>query len=134
MCNSAFNPLFKICTITENKVYTEAVNSILMKQVIVSIIAIIIALILIRFSISRNLSPLAAIQTGLTSFFDFINHKTKNDLKKIKFGLKQKLLAFVYQLFCDSGNLKFFICRNDKNLYLRIGSTNHSFTACFFVV
>ncbi|EDO6576020.1 TPA: methyl-accepting chemotaxis protein, partial [Campylobacter coli] len=78
MCNSAFNPLFKICTITENKVYTEAVNSILMKQVIVSIIAIIIALILIRFSISRSLSPLAAIQTGLTSFFDFINHKTKN--------------------------------------------------------
>ncbi|WP_072221451.1 methyl-accepting chemotaxis protein [Campylobacter coli] len=78
MCNSAFNPLFRICTITENKVYTEAVNSILMKQVIVSIIAIIIALILIRFSISRSLSPLAAIQTGLTSFFDFINHKTKN--------------------------------------------------------
>ncbi|MPO63116.1 methyl-accepting chemotaxis protein, partial [Campylobacter jejuni] len=57
MCNSAFNPLFRICTITENKVYTEAVNSILMKQV---------------------LSPLAAIQTGLTSFFDFINYKTKN--------------------------------------------------------
>ncbi|EOK1023556.1 cache domain-containing protein, partial [Campylobacter jejuni] len=74
MCNSAFNPLFRICTITENKVYTEAVNSILMKQVIVGIIA----LILIRFLISRSLSPLAAIQTGLTSFFDFINHKTKN--------------------------------------------------------
>ncbi|EJL9312572.1 methyl-accepting chemotaxis protein, partial [Campylobacter coli] len=78
MCDSAFNPLFRICTVTENKVYTEAVNSILMKQVIVGIIAIIIALILIRFSISRSLSPLAAIQTGLTSFFDFINHKTKN--------------------------------------------------------
>ncbi|HDV7493669.1 TPA: methyl-accepting chemotaxis protein, partial [Campylobacter jejuni] len=74
MCNSAFNPLFRICTITENKVYTEAVNSILMKQVIVGIIAII----LIRFLISRSLSPLAAIQTGLTSFFDFINYKTKN--------------------------------------------------------
>ncbi|EHZ1703540.1 methyl-accepting chemotaxis protein, partial [Campylobacter jejuni] len=78
MCNSAFNPLFRICTITENKVYTEAVNSILMKQAIVGIIAIIIALILIRFLISRSLSPLAAIQTGLTSFFDFINYKTKN--------------------------------------------------------
>ncbi|EAJ7408550.1 methyl-accepting chemotaxis protein, partial [Campylobacter jejuni] len=78
MCDSAFNPLFRICTVTENKVYTEAVNSILMKQVIVGIIAIIIALILIRFLISRSLSPLAAIQTGLTSFFDFINHKTKN--------------------------------------------------------
>ncbi|EOY2888772.1 cache domain-containing protein, partial [Campylobacter jejuni] len=78
MCNSAFNPLFRICTITENKVYTEAVNSILMKQVIVGIIAIIIALILIRFLISRSLSPLAAIQIGLTSFFDFINYKTKN--------------------------------------------------------
>ncbi|EFV1207426.1 methyl-accepting chemotaxis protein, partial [Campylobacter jejuni] len=78
MCDSAFNPLFRICTVTENKVYTEAVNSILMKQVIVGIIAIIIALILIRFLISRSLSPLAAIQTGLTSFFDFINYKTKN--------------------------------------------------------
>ncbi|EAI4084222.1 methyl-accepting chemotaxis protein [Campylobacter jejuni] len=78
MCNSTFNPLFRICTVTENKVYTEAVNSILIKQVIVGIIAIIIALILIRFLISRSLSPLAAIQTGLTSFFDFINHKTKN--------------------------------------------------------
>ncbi|EAJ7141821.1 methyl-accepting chemotaxis protein [Campylobacter jejuni] len=78
MCNSTFNPLFRICTVTENKVYTEAVNSILMKQVIVGIIAIIIALILIKFLINRSLSPLAAIQTGLTSFFDFINHKTKN--------------------------------------------------------
>ncbi|EEP6734470.1 methyl-accepting chemotaxis protein, partial [Campylobacter jejuni] len=27
---------------------------------------------------SKYLSPLAAIQTGLTSFFDFINYKTKN--------------------------------------------------------
>ncbi|ENY6719226.1 PDC sensor domain-containing protein, partial [Campylobacter jejuni] len=53
MCNSTFNPLFRICTVTENKVYTEAVNSILTKQVIVGIIAIIIALILIRFLISR---------------------------------------------------------------------------------
>ncbi|EIJ4041843.1 cache domain-containing protein, partial [Campylobacter jejuni] len=67
MCGSTFNPLFRICTVTENKVYTEAVNFILMKQVIVGIIAIIIALILIRFLISRSLSPLAAIQTGLNS-------------------------------------------------------------------
>ncbi|HDZ4262808.1 TPA: PDC sensor domain-containing protein, partial [Campylobacter jejuni] len=78
MCNSTFNPLFRICTVTENKVYTEAVNSILMKQVIVGIIAIIIALILIKFLINRSLSPLTTIQTGLNSFFDFINHKTKN--------------------------------------------------------
>ncbi|ELN4917406.1 methyl-accepting chemotaxis protein, partial [Campylobacter jejuni] len=78
MCDTSSNGLYRICAVTLDSNYTSAVNSILMKQVIVGIIAIIIALILIRFLISRSLSPLAAIQTGLTSFFDFINHKTKN--------------------------------------------------------
>ncbi|EHN6916901.1 PDC sensor domain-containing protein, partial [Campylobacter jejuni] len=53
ICDSTFNPLFRICTITENKVYTEAVNSILIKQIIIGIIAIIISLILVRFLISK---------------------------------------------------------------------------------
>ncbi|EOH2833870.1 methyl-accepting chemotaxis protein, partial [Campylobacter jejuni] len=78
MCDTSSNGLYRICAVTLDSNYTSAVNSILMKQVIVGIIAIIIALILIRFLISRSLSPLAAIQTGLTSFFDFINYKTKN--------------------------------------------------------
>ncbi|EPB8182140.1 methyl-accepting chemotaxis protein, partial [Campylobacter jejuni] len=67
MCDTSSNGLYRICAVTLDSNYTSAVNSILMKQVIVGIIAIIIALILIRFLISRSLSPLAAIQTGLTS-------------------------------------------------------------------
>ncbi|VEJ46335.1 Methyl-accepting chemotaxis signal transduction protein [Campylobacter jejuni subsp. doylei] len=47
-------------------------------QVITVIVMITISVILLYFIVSKYLSPLAAIQTGLTSFFDFINHKTKN--------------------------------------------------------
>ncbi|AQX69887.1 methyl-accepting chemotaxis protein [Campylobacter jejuni] len=47
-------------------------------QAIVVIIVVVFSVILLYFIISKYLSPLAAIQTGLTSFFDFINHKTKN--------------------------------------------------------
>ncbi|ENT9673053.1 methyl-accepting chemotaxis protein [Campylobacter coli] len=47
-------------------------------QVIALIIMISISIILLYFIVSKYLSPLAAIQTGLTSFFDFINHKTKD--------------------------------------------------------
>ncbi|EAJ7659695.1 methyl-accepting chemotaxis protein, partial [Campylobacter jejuni] len=47
-------------------------------QVIVVIIMVVFSVILLYFIVSKYLSPLAAIQTGLTSFFDFINHKTKN--------------------------------------------------------
>ncbi|EAL6114546.1 methyl-accepting chemotaxis protein [Campylobacter jejuni] len=47
-------------------------------QVIALIVMISISVILLYFIVSKYLSPLAAIQTGLTSFFDFINHKTKN--------------------------------------------------------
>ncbi|EEO9333718.1 methyl-accepting chemotaxis protein, partial [Campylobacter jejuni] len=47
-------------------------------QVIALIVMISLSIILLYFIVSKYLSPLAAIQTGLTSFFDFINHKTKN--------------------------------------------------------
>ncbi|BEJ58277.1 methyl-accepting chemotaxis protein [Campylobacter jejuni] len=47
-------------------------------QVIALIVIISISIILLYFIVSKYLSPLAAIQTGLTSFFDFINYKTKN--------------------------------------------------------
>ncbi|EAH9089787.1 methyl-accepting chemotaxis protein [Campylobacter jejuni] len=47
-------------------------------QVIALIVMLSISIILLYFIVSKYLSPLAAIQTGLTSFFDFINHKTKN--------------------------------------------------------
>ncbi|ENU8347347.1 methyl-accepting chemotaxis protein [Campylobacter coli] len=61
---------------------TDVINKPIFKaayiQVIALIIMISISIILLYFIISKYLSPLAAIQTGLTSFFDFINHKTKN--------------------------------------------------------
>ncbi|EKC9853256.1 methyl-accepting chemotaxis protein, partial [Campylobacter jejuni] len=47
-------------------------------QAIVVIIVVVFSIILLYFIVSKYLSPLAAIQTGLTSFFDFINYKTKN--------------------------------------------------------
>ncbi|EAH5552171.1 methyl-accepting chemotaxis protein, partial [Campylobacter jejuni] len=47
-------------------------------QTAIVIFTSIISVILLYFIVSKYLSPLAAIQTGLTSFFDFINHKTKN--------------------------------------------------------
>ncbi|EAI0636662.1 methyl-accepting chemotaxis protein [Campylobacter coli] len=47
-------------------------------QAIVVIIVVVFSVILLYFIVSKYLSPLAAIQTGLTSFFDFINYKTKN--------------------------------------------------------
>ncbi|ECO8846963.1 methyl-accepting chemotaxis protein [Campylobacter coli] len=47
-------------------------------QVIALIIMISISIILLYFIVSKYLSPLASIQVGLNSFFDFINHKTKN--------------------------------------------------------
>ncbi|ELF8917091.1 methyl-accepting chemotaxis protein [Campylobacter coli] len=61
---------------------TDVINKPIFKaayiQVIALIIMISISIISLYFIVSKYLSPLAAIQTGLTSFFDFINHKTKN--------------------------------------------------------
>ncbi|EPT0753989.1 methyl-accepting chemotaxis protein [Campylobacter jejuni] len=61
---------------------TDVINKPIFKaayiQVIALIIMISISIILLYFIVSKYLSPLAVIQTGLTSFFDFINHKTKN--------------------------------------------------------
>ncbi|WP_038815146.1 cache domain-containing protein, partial [Campylobacter jejuni] len=60
MCNIGYNPLFRICTVTQTSVYTSAINKVLLQQTIVGIVAIIVALILVRILISRSLSPLAA--------------------------------------------------------------------------
>ncbi|EPO9902631.1 methyl-accepting chemotaxis protein [Campylobacter coli] len=75
-CTKVF--AYTVC-ITES---TDVINKPIFKaayiQVIALIIMISISIILLYFIVSKYLSPLAAIQTGLTSFFDFINHKTKN--------------------------------------------------------
>ncbi|HEC1754965.1 TPA: PDC sensor domain-containing protein, partial [Campylobacter lari] len=77
-CTQSLNPKYIICSITEESVYTDAVNRLLFQQIIIAIIAITIALLLVRFAIIRNLKPIAIITSGLNSFFDFINHKTKD--------------------------------------------------------
>ncbi|MFG5115259.1 PDC sensor domain-containing protein, partial [Campylobacter lari] len=77
-CVQTLNPKYIVCSITDESVYTDAVNKVLFQQVIIAFIAIIIALILVRFAIIKNLKPIAVITTGLNSFFDFINHKTKD--------------------------------------------------------
>ncbi|EAK9956739.1 methyl-accepting chemotaxis protein, partial [Campylobacter lari] len=77
-CVQALNPKYMVCSITDESVYSDAVNEVLFQQVIIALIAIIVALILVRFAIIKNLKPIAVITTGLNSFFDFINHKTKD--------------------------------------------------------
>ncbi|MBK2000108.1 PDC sensor domain-containing protein, partial [Campylobacter sp. 2018MI35] len=78
LCSATINPKFRVCTVTEDQTYTGVVRAILFKQILIGIIATIIALILIRILITKSLSPLTIIQNGLNAFFDFINHKTKN--------------------------------------------------------
>ncbi|EPX8996689.1 PDC sensor domain-containing protein, partial [Campylobacter coli] len=56
----------------------EPVFKIAYIQIAIVIITSIISVLLLYFIVSRYLSPLASIQVGLNSFFDFINHKTKN--------------------------------------------------------
>ncbi|WHN16679.1 methyl-accepting chemotaxis protein [Campylobacter jejuni] len=56
----------------------DPINKIAFIQAVIVIFTSVISVILLYFIVSKYLSPLAAIQTGLTSFFDFINHKTKN--------------------------------------------------------
>ncbi|EAK0437269.1 methyl-accepting chemotaxis protein, partial [Campylobacter lari] len=60
-CTQSLNPKYIICSITEESVYTDAVNRLLFQQIIIAIIAIIIALLLVRFAIIRNLKPIAII-------------------------------------------------------------------------
>ncbi|HEC1783437.1 TPA: PDC sensor domain-containing protein, partial [Campylobacter lari] len=77
-CNQTINPKYMVCSITDESVYTDAVNKVLFQQIIIALIAIAVALLLVRFAIIKNLKPIAVITTGLNSFFDFINHKTKD--------------------------------------------------------
>ncbi|EAH6799325.1 methyl-accepting chemotaxis protein [Campylobacter coli] len=69
---------YTACITESVDVINEPIFKAVYIQVIALIIMISISIILLYFIVSKYLSPLAAIQTGLTSFFDFINHKTKN--------------------------------------------------------
>ncbi|EIX7699258.1 methyl-accepting chemotaxis protein [Campylobacter coli] len=76
VCKKIFT--YTACITKSVDVINEPIFKAVYIQVIALIIMISISIILLYFIVSKYLSPLAAIQTGLTSFFDFINHKTKN--------------------------------------------------------
>ncbi|EJY9589620.1 methyl-accepting chemotaxis protein [Campylobacter coli] len=76
VCTKVF--AYTACITESTDVINEPIFKAAYIQVIALIVMISISIILLYFIVSKYLSPLAAIQTGLTSFFDFINHKTKN--------------------------------------------------------
>ncbi|MBF7060387.1 PDC sensor domain-containing protein, partial [Campylobacter volucris] len=51
MCNATINPNYNVCTITENSAYTNPVEKALFAQIIVGLIAIVIALIIVKLVI-----------------------------------------------------------------------------------
>ncbi|MCW1333522.1 cache domain-containing protein, partial [Campylobacter jejuni] len=75
-CTKVFT--YTACVTESADVINKPVMKIAFIQTAIVIFTSIISIILLYFIVSKYLSPLAAIQTGLTSFFDFINHKTKN--------------------------------------------------------
>ncbi|WP_201739497.1 cache domain-containing protein, partial [Campylobacter armoricus] len=78
LCDKTPNPNINICAMIENDTYKKASNSALKTQLIIGLVILTIALILIKIFATYLLKPIAIIQTGLNSFFDFINHKTKD--------------------------------------------------------
>ncbi|AJD01046.1 Cache sensor-containing MCP-domain signal transduction protein [Campylobacter lari NCTC 11845] len=69
---------YTICNMTYIDTIDQSSEKIAYIQAIIVIFTSIISVILLYFLVSHYLSPLQAIQTGLNSFFDFINHKTKD--------------------------------------------------------
>ncbi|MBT0742894.1 cache domain-containing protein, partial [Campylobacter lari] len=54
---------YNVCVIADEKIYKDPINEALIKQIIIGAISLVIALIVIRFMINYNLSPLKKIQT-----------------------------------------------------------------------
>ncbi|ASN92937.1 methyl-accepting chemotaxis protein [Campylobacter jejuni] len=75
-CTKVF--AYTACITESADIINKPIHKAAFIQAIVVIIVVVFSVILLYFIVSKYLSPLAAIQTGLTSFFDFINHKTKN--------------------------------------------------------
>ncbi|TKX28056.1 methyl-accepting chemotaxis protein, partial [Campylobacter estrildidarum] len=76
MC-SKFND-YTICSSEPVEKIQAYVSKIAWIQAILVIVTIAISIVLLYIVTAKLLSPLTTIQTGLNSFFDFINHKTKN--------------------------------------------------------
>ncbi|EAH5216434.1 methyl-accepting chemotaxis protein, partial [Campylobacter jejuni] len=75
-CTKVF--AYTACITESADIINKPIHKAAFIQTAIVIFTSIISVILLYFIVSKYLSPLAAIQTGLTSFFDFINHKTKN--------------------------------------------------------
>ncbi|WP_415578422.1 cache domain-containing protein, partial [Helicobacter burdigaliensis] len=82
MCDK-LNANFRVCSITQESAYTDAVNEVLMLQGLGGAIAVILSLILIKIVITIALKPLSSIQNGLSGFFSYLNHESKNAPKPI---------------------------------------------------
>ncbi|TKX28705.1 cache domain-containing protein, partial [Campylobacter aviculae] len=76
MC-SKFND-YIICSSELVEEIQKYVSKIAWIQFIIVTITVIVSIILLYIVTAKLLSPLTTIQSGLNSFFDFINHKTKN--------------------------------------------------------
>uniref|UniRef100_UPI0025C32F5E PDC sensor domain-containing protein n=1 Tax=Campylobacter sp. TaxID=205 RepID=UPI0025C32F5E len=75
MCDKEHD--YTICAMTYIDTVNHSSEKIAYIQTAVVIFTSILSITLLYFIISYYLSPLTKIQTGLNSFFDFINHKTK---------------------------------------------------------
>ncbi|MCW0188498.1 methyl-accepting chemotaxis protein [Campylobacter lari] len=76
--NSNAHVNYVACAIQKQDDLDKLVIEDVFDQIITSIVILILSCLIVYFISSRLLSPLQAIQTGLNSFFDFINHKTKD--------------------------------------------------------
>ena len=70
--------MYTACTGESLSKIEDPIYKIAFIQIAIVIFTSIVSVILLYFIVSKYLSPLAAIQRGLVSFFDFINHKTKS--------------------------------------------------------
>ncbi|MCV3426171.1 methyl-accepting chemotaxis protein, partial [Campylobacter lari] len=69
---------YLVCSTESADVINEPIFKTATIQTIVVSIMVALSVITLYFIISYYLSPLQAIQKGINSFFDFINHKTKD--------------------------------------------------------
>ncbi|WP_424945007.1 methyl-accepting chemotaxis protein [Campylobacter volucris] len=81
VCNNVKNfygTSYSICSSASLDTILKEANRGLVGQIIIVIILVLISTMFLYFLMSYYLSPLQKIQSGLNSFFDFINHKTKD--------------------------------------------------------
>ncbi|EGK8076951.1 methyl-accepting chemotaxis protein, partial [Campylobacter lari] len=76
ICTNVFDYL--VCSTESAEIINKPIKQIAFIQMLIVVIMIAISIAGLYFIVSRYLSPLQAIQNGLNSFFDFINHKTKD--------------------------------------------------------